>query len=163
MEEREMNIKIKAVGNSRKYMTKWGPKEATQVTFEDSDGAETVAEVPHNVGNTPKTGEVLHGVLSATPFGLRFKKTPPPDVQKEGASVPFKEAPEPSKTEKAEPDWEAISRGKVRHGVSVAMIQSGHKSLTPELAGEILQWEEFIITGDPDAVIDTDKMDKEVK
>lgn len=61
------------------------------------------------------------------------------------------DAPAPKSTvrrEKVEqPDWDAISRGKVRHGVAVAYIRSGAKQITPDVVAEMEAWTDYIMTG----------------
>jgi hypothetical protein len=46
-------------------------------------------------------------------------------------------------------DWEAISRGKVRHGVSLEAIKLG-MTLSPETDKWIKQWTDYIMSGNLD-------------
>ncbi len=44
------------------------------------------------------------------------------------------------------PDWDAISRSKVRHGVAVAFIEKG-RELNEQTKNEINAWTDFIMSG----------------
>ena len=45
-----------------------------------------------------------------------------------------------------QPDWDKITEGKIRHGVSVAFIEKGHE-LTPDNMKSMEKWVQFIIHG----------------
>lgn len=63
----------------------------------------------------------------------------------------------PKKEEKEAVDWEAISRGKVRHGVAVAFIRQGKELLDPivkevedknrQIKKEMELWVDYIMNG----------------
>jgi len=53
-------------------------------------------------------------------------------------------APQPAQ-EKV--DWEKISIGKVRHGITCAYIQSGLKELDADTANEITKITKYVMTG----------------
>lgn len=62
-----------------------------------------------------------------------------PNKCRQGATAP--QAPQAKK----DPDWESISRGKVRHGIVCAMLQNGktYEDIVPQL----LRFEELIMRG----------------
>ena len=49
-------------------------------------------------------------------------------------------------TDSKEPNWNEISKGKVRHGVACEYIKQ-NKPLNEEIAMDIERWVEFIMTG----------------
>ena len=58
----------------------------------------------------------------------------------------FPEKRQAAPAKKEEPDWDAIARGKIRHGVSVAFIERG-EPLNDVTKENINAWTDFIFNG----------------
>jgi hypothetical protein len=61
--------------------------------------------------------------------------------------APQQQAPPQQAPQANKPDWDAISRGKVRHGVVCALLSSRGLENMPDIP-EIEQWVDYIMTGE---------------
>lgn len=85
--------------------------------------------------------EITVDVTSDPQYGIKFKRVNQFGPQQR-RQRPQNAAQRPNGKQ---PDWDAISRGKVRHGVTCAFIQSG----TEPTIDRVEYWVDYIMNGPP--------------
>jgi len=113
-----------------------------QMTIECSDGQYGTGQIGSKSEQYPLgIGQEICVDVTQTQHGTRFKKINPQYSGQQGSQSGQQAPSRPPQGNK--PDWDAISKGKVRHGVVCAYLQAGQE---PEI-NRVLYWVDFIMTG----------------